>query len=250
MNYNLSNVQTAPSYDALKRNGFTDIDVIAYYGTENPAHRKAMFTDIKNGILTAKAVEIATRKKGTQKCTDKSNKPDIDQVREMALEYMERDWTYRGQTFNLNKLGWRFAFNDRKRALGLCSHSRRTIYLSDYFIEHNSREMKMWINTMVHEIAHAINSQLGGRGHDWQWRNIFMSFGGDGNRTSCDAEFENLLEKPVSKYTTICPNGHTNPSHKLSRSIRDGRTACRKCCDEHNHGKFDKRFVLKQIQNY
>ena len=239
MTYTLQNIQNAPSYDALKRNGFSDIDVVAYYGTTSSSVRTAMFKQIK--------AQSTIEKGGTQKCTANV---DIDAVRDMALEYMEMDWTYRGRTFNLKKMGWKFAFNDRKRALGLCSHRTRTIYLSSYFIEHNTREMKMWVNTMIHEIAHAINSQLGGRGHDWQWRNIFVSFGGDGKRTSGDAEFTNILEKPVSKYTTICPNGHTHPSHKISRAIEQGRRACGKCCNEHANGKFDKRFTLKQIKNY
>ena len=246
MNYTLQNIDTAPSYEALKRNGFSDIDIVAYYGTPIE-DRGEMFIQIKAGNQAKKFNAPTYEKRGTQKCTANV---DIDSVRDMALEYMAKDWTYRGRTFNMNKMGWNFAFNDRKRALGLCSHRERKIYLSSYFIEHNTREMKMWVNTMIHEIAHAINHQLGGRGHDWQWRNIFMSFGGDGNRTSSDAEFSNILEKPVSKYTTICPNGHTHPSHKISRAIEQGRRACTKCCNEHANGRFDKRFALKQIKNY
>lgn len=266
MNYNLSNIHTAPSYDALKRMGFTDLDVVAYYGTPIP-NRKVFINDVKaqNQIksksiyvpqptptIKSKSIYVpqptpTIEKRGTQKCT---GNVDIDTVRDMALEYMEKDWGYKGVTYNMKKMGWKFAFNDRKTALGLCSYRRRTVYLSTFFIENGSREMKMWKNTMIHEIAHAINRQLGGRQHDWQWRDIFVKNGGDGNRTNCDTEFDDLIANPVSKYTTVCPNGHTRPSHKKSRTIAEGRLACTKCCNELANGKFDSRFKLKQIQNY
>lgn len=248
MNYNLSNIQTAPSYDALKRNGFADLDVLAYYGTP-VSDRGTMFKQIKakNDLFSRIALitqpQTVVKKDGTQLCT---GKVDIDSVRDMALVCMGKDYTYRGVTYNMNKMGWKFAFNDRKRALGVCSPRRKTIYLSTFFIESGSREMKMWENTMIHEIAHAINTGLGGRGHDSRWRDIFIKNGGDGNRTSGDTQYDDLLERPVSKYTTVCPNGHTSPSHKRSRNIEDGRISCGKCCS----GSFDKRFLLKQIQNY
>jgi hypothetical protein len=248
MNYNLSNIQTAPSYDALKRNGFADLDVLAYYGTP-VSDRGTMFKQIKakNDLFSRIALitqpQTVVKKDGTQKCT---GKVDIDSVRDMALVCMGKDYTYRGVTYNMNKMGWKFAFNDRKIALGLCSHRRKTIYLSTFFIESGSREMKMWENTMIHEIAHAINAQIGGRGHSWQWRDIFIKNGGDGKRTNGDTQFNDLIEKPVSKYTTICANGHASPSHKRRRNIEDGRISCGKCCS----GRFDNRFLLKQIQNY
>jgi len=183
---------------------------------------------------------------GTQKCLS----VDIDSVRDMALINMAKTWTYRGRTFNLNDMGWKFAFNDRKRANGLCSPRNRTIYLSTYIIENATREMSGWENTMVHEIAHAINYHMGGRGHDWQWKNIFLSFGGTGDRCSKDVGFEDLIANPISKYTITCVNGHHKPGYKNSRAVVAGRRACSKCCNEHNNGKFDNRFILTQITNY
>jgi hypothetical protein len=242
MNYTLENIHTSRSYEALRRNGFTDIDVVAYYGTPI-SDRATMIKQIKfkKDIVLVAPTPRATENRNTQMCT-----VDIDTVREMALEHMEKDWTYKGQTFNMKQLGWSFAFNERKRALGLCSYRSKTIYLSQWFIDHNTREMKMWINTMVHEIAHAINGQLGGRGHDYQWRNIFVSFGGNGERTSGDAEFTNLLENPISKYTLVCPNGHTRPSYKIKRR----GTSCGKCNEEHGMKGYQERFKMKQIKNY
>jgi len=244
MNYDLTNIHTARSYEALKRNGFSDIDVVAYYGT--PIADRPM-------MLRQRQVKIDTRQtvlpseQGTQKCTAKA---DIDAIRDMALEYMEKDWIYRGRVFNLSKLGWSFNFFDRKGANGMCSSYRKKIFLSAWIIENGEREMEGWINTMVHEISHAINNILGGRGHDRQWRTIFLSFGGSGDRCSKDVTFTDLINNPKSKYTLICPNGHTSLSHKLSRVAQRGGKACGVCCREHNGGKFSSKYILKQIQNY
>lgn len=185
--------------------------------------------------------ETLVKSVGTQKCI-----VNIDTVRDMAFECMEKTYTYRGRQFNLSNLGWRFKFSSKKCALGTCYISKREIALSEWFIENGEREMKMWKNTMVHEIAHAINHILGGRGHDWQWRDIFVTLGGNGERTSGDTKFRNIVKNPVSKYTLICPNGHASISHKVKRR----KVACGKCCNKLNGGEYTDKFLLKQIKNW
>lgn len=241
MRFTLDNVSSTPSYDILKRNGLSDENIIQYYALPNE-QRSAFFKTFNVVVVSKPKPIVSTPKVGTQMCT-----VDIDSVRDMALEHMAMDFEYRGQTFNMNQLGWKFAFNDRKRALGQCHYSCKTIYLSQWFIEHNTREMKMWINTMVHEIAHAINFYYyGGRGHDWRWRDIFMSFGGDGKRCSSDAEFTDLIDNPISKYTLVCPNGHTRPSYKIMRRS----SSCGKCNKERGLSGYQEQFKMKQIKNY
>jgi predicted SprT family Zn-dependent metalloprotease len=239
MNYTLQTISTAPSYEALTRNGFTDIDVLAYYGTPKE-HRGTMFIQIKAEVQRKKFgapkpkvnIYTPTENLGAQKCTSKAN---LDDVRQMAMEYMEKTWSYRGRTFNLDKLG------------GQCWGSRKKIYLSQWVVEGSEREMSGWINTMVHEIAHAINHIMGGRGHDWQWRDIFTSFGGSGERCSSDVTFGNLIEKPISKYTLVCNScGSQSPSHKIKKRA----SACGKCCNEKNGGRYTSEFILEQIKNY
>jgi len=179
----------------------------------------------------------------TQKCTSKA---DMDDIRQMAMEYMEKTWTYRGREFNLSNLGWSFHFNTRRGANGMCYSSRKRIYLSQWVANNSDRTLEGWINTMVHEIAHAVNGMMGGRGHDWQWRDIFMSWGGTGDRCSKDVTFSDLIENPVSKYTLVCPNGHTRPSHK----IRKRGSSCNDCNKEHGVSGYQERFKFKQIKNY
>lgn len=250
--YTLDNITTAQSYSALSRRGFTNAQMVEYYNFTNPMDRKKMFARLTQPQTAPKITVSAPIRQicsnqlvGTQKCT-----VDVDSVRDMALDYIERTWTVRGRDFKLTDMGWKFKFNDRKNANGLCSPRNRTIYLSTYVIENATREMSGWINTMVHEIAHAINHHLGGRGHDRQWKSIFLQMGGSGERCSSDVVFENLIKNPISKYTTICPNGHTKPSHKRSRLIEQGRQACGKCCKELNGGKYTSAYNLTQIKNY
>jgi hypothetical protein len=267
MIYTLANVSQAPSYNALQRSGLSDIKIIAYYGTPK-ADRRLMLQQLQRSQKSTASQQIVVvgsgtpnflaRKLGQTIAIDTYKTPqaktqlctgvDIDSVRDMALTYMDKTYTYRGKTFNPHQEGWKFAFNDRKRALGLCSYRRRTIYLSTFFINQGSREMKMWVNTMVHEIAHAFAKEgFGDRGHGWLWKDMFISFGGDGKRCNGDTEFGNLLENPVSKYTLICGTCDTQePSHKIKRR----KSACSKCCDEHNGGRYSEKYVLRQIKNY
>tara|TARA_R110000851_G_scaffold196444_3_gene347397 strand:+ start:5593 stop:6348 length:756 start_codon:yes stop_codon:yes gene_type:complete len=251
MNYTLQNINTAPSYEALTRNGFSDLDVVAYYGTAK-VDRVTMFKQLKAEIQRKKFnapqpkvnIYVPTEKVVTQKCTTKAN---LDDVRQMALEYMDKTWTYRGRDFNLSELGWSFYFNNKKGSNGQCWGGRKKIYLSQWVLENSDRGMEGWINTMVHEIAHAVNHIMGGRGHDRQWRDIFMSWGGTGDRCSKDVTFSDLLKNPVSKYTLHCEScGKTSPSHKKKRRA----SACGKCCKEKNGGRYTDRFVLEQIKNY
>lgn len=227
-----------PSYDALKRNGLSDENIVQYYSLPI-GQRGAFFSTFKNP--TPQPTKVA-------KPTINFQTNDIDAIRDMALELMETTFTYRGVEFNAKQLGWRFGFNDRKRALGLCRYTVKKIELSQYFIENGSRDPKMWKNTMIHELAHAMNYwYYGGTGHDWRWRDIFMSWGGNGQRTSGDTEFGNLLENPVSKYTLVCDScGDQRPSHKVKKN----KSACYKCCTKHNGGRYSEKYVLRQVKNY
>jgi predicted SprT family Zn-dependent metalloprotease len=61
---------------------------------------------------------------------------------------------------------WSFAYNRRKRSLGLCLYGRRRIELSAHLVRHNSRDEI--VDTLLHEIAHALVGP--GHGHGRRWR--------------------------------------------------------------------------------
>jgi len=177
---------------------------------------------------------------GTQMCTK-------SEVYAMAMDYMGRNFEWQGVIYNMNKMGWKFEFSTKKNALGTCRFNRfrkvGTIFLSEWIIENSKETFDKWVNTILHEIAHAIDyMQNGSSSHDWNWKRIARSIGCDAERTTT-LEFDDLRENPISKYTLLCPNGHTFPSHKKKVGHRE--TSCPKCA---NH--FDSRYVLKQIKNW
>jgi predicted SprT family Zn-dependent metalloprotease len=77
-------------------------------------------------------------------------------ARALALELMARHGLQ----------GWSFAFNKRKRTLGLCRFAQRRIELSIHLADRNSTEEVR--DTVLHEIAHALVGP--GHGHDAVWR--------------------------------------------------------------------------------
>jgi predicted SprT family Zn-dependent metalloprotease len=77
-------------------------------------------------------------------------------ARELAHELISRHGLF----------GWSFAFNHRKRAMGLCRFAARTIEVSVYLVERNDLDEVR--DTLLHEIAHALVGP--GHGHDAVWQ--------------------------------------------------------------------------------
>jgi predicted SprT family Zn-dependent metalloprotease len=68
---------------------------------------------------------------------------------------------------------WSFAFNRRKRSMGMCFYERQAIELSIWFIERNAEEAIR--DTLLHEIAHALVGP--GHGHDEVWKQKCIAIG-------------------------------------------------------------------------
>jgi predicted SprT family Zn-dependent metalloprotease len=109
---------------------------------------------------------------------------DLQKAQTMATDMMK----------HYNLVGWAFRFDRSVSRLGMCSHGRKTIFLSTHATTVNSEEQVL--NTILHEIAHALVS--GDHGHDDVWRNKAISIGCDGERCS------NIAVKAPSKYTIAC----------------------------------------------
>lgn len=62
--------------------------------------------------------------------------------------------------------GWTFAWNRRKRSLGLCRYRDRQIELSVYFVKGNGEELVR--ETILHEIAHALAGEEAVHGPKWK----------------------------------------------------------------------------------
>lgn len=88
---------------------------------------------------------------------------------------------------------WTFAFNRRKRAMGMCYFTHKLIELSIYFVECNGRDEI--VDTLLHEIAHALVGP--GHGHDAVWKQKCLEIGAK------PARFGNA-RMPVGRWQAAC----------------------------------------------
>lgn len=102
-----------------------------------------------------------------------------DKARSIALAEMRKWGLFEGTR------PWKFAFNTRKRALGLCAPRQRTIFLSTYYLDKVSDAETL--DTIRHEIAHALEAvRHGTGGHGPVWKRIAREVGANPERL-CDA---------------------------------------------------------------
>jgi len=115
---------------------------------------------------------------------------------------------------------WRFAFNGRKRALGLCSYRMRTVFLSRHFVALN--DWSKVRSTVVHEIAHVLAGP--NAGHGPQWKAIARSLGDSGERCA-NVAAEGITMAPPT-WVGRCPGGHPHKAYRRPKSVR----SCAACC--------------------
>ena len=168
----------------------------------------------------------------------------LDNIIQMVAECMDTTFVINNKEYNLNKLGWSFSFSQRKRALGTCRKSNKTIYLSKWIILNSNNNLEAWRNTMLHEIAHAIDIEIRGiSNHDSHWQSIAIAVGSDGQRCA-HVDYKGNVK---SKYTIKCNNcNNERPAHRRRKKIVEGRVSCGRC----SGSTFNKKYVLELIQNY
>ena len=128
---------------------------------------------------------------------------------------------------------WKFAFDRAKRRFGLCRYKHRQITASRDLTELNSEAE--FIDTILHEIAHALVGP--GHGHNSVWRERAIEIGCSGNRCG-------RVKTVAPKFKGICPEcGNADFAHKRLNN------ACEICCEQFNNGKFseDFRFVWSRV---
>jgi predicted SprT family Zn-dependent metalloprotease len=123
-------------------------------------------------------------------------------------------------------MGYSFAFNNRKRSAGICSYRRKTIELSKPITQHS--EVKDVIDTILHEIAHALVGS--GHGHDSVWQRKAIEIGANGKRCYDDTSSHTIAYNTIAKYKGVCIGGHDHFRNKLSRK----RQSCSVCSPRFN----------------
>jgi len=181
---------------------------------------------------------------------EENDKTTFGEIERLANKMLATTWTidiYRSrlaQDFNLKERGWKFEFNSRKRAAGVCSRERKTIYLSKYLLEQNLHKSLEFENTIRHELAHAIDIEMRGKSdHSRVWKAIAKAVLCTAERCYTGSE----IGDKKSKYTLVCDTCETEqPSHKRKKRI----SACGDCCRNYNGGRYTEKYALRQVQNY
>lgn len=138
-------------------------------------------------------------------------------------------------------MGWKISFNNNKSTAGICNYSKRTIFLSRFYLEHGSME-KSW-DTITHEIAHALVGP--GHGHGYVWRTQHIKLGGSGNRGYVLEGKVKEAFKSSAKWTGICPRNseHTVSRNRLTKTAKS--SSCSRCSTT-----FNKDLIFVWEQNY
>jgi predicted SprT family Zn-dependent metalloprotease len=192
-------------------------------------------------------MNLAKEKYFTRDCST-----NLKEIKDLAWELLETTFTidiYRHgepKNFKLADLGWTFEFNSRKRAAGLCSWGKKTIFISKYLLSQNLDKAVEFENTIRHEIAHAIDFEMRGRSdHSKIWKAIAHQVLCNGERCYSG---EVIQTKVKTKYTLKCVEDgcdYERPSHKRLKVNARSRPCCTTC---YNAGKGYQ--FLVQVQNY
>lgn len=115
---------------------------------------------------------------------------------------------------------WSFAYNRRKRAMGLCVYRRRAIELSIYFVQRNGDGEV--VDTILHEIAHALVGP--GHGHDAVWKRKCVEIGAEPLRCG-------QADMPGGRWQARC-GGCGRSFHRHRKPTRTHGWFCRACGPE------------------
>lgn len=133
---------------------------------------------------------------------------------------------------------WSLSVNSRAKSRhAQCNYTDKIIEFSRKTLteEYPTRD---FLNTVYHEVAHAIVGP--GHGHDRVWREKHISLGGNGMTRSTI----NLNKNSDYKYVGICPRNSEHKRYKHRRSAKMFGISCGQC----SPGKFDPELKFKWYQ--
>ena len=133
-------------------------------------------------------------------------------------------------------LNWTLRLGTAKRQNGSCFTHKKRITLSKNYISLNTEELV--IDTILHEIAHALVGS--NHGHDNVWKQKCIEIGARPVRTK-----DNIVSV-VGKYDYKCKKCEIIVhAHRQKRR----EIACADCCNKYNNGRFTKEYLFERVEN-
>ena len=121
---------------------------------------------------------------------------NLKEAHELAISEMD--------SWQLISQGWTFSFNRRRTSFGLCDHTKKQIQLSKITAENEPRESVL--NTIRHEIAHAIAGSRADHGIVWQRVARIVGCTDINSVATPTIETREAITKTI-KYVMVCPKG-------------------------------------------
>jgi predicted SprT family Zn-dependent metalloprotease len=138
-----------------------------------------------------------------------------------------------------NLTGWAFAWSNRRAQMGVCEYNTKTVRVS----RHLTGDPTELVDTLLHEVAHAIAGPLAGHGPEWQAWAVRL-----GARPKAAATITQDEVDDVYLWVGVCPNcGNKTGRFRLTAQAK--RRACGDCCDRHNGGRWSEQFVWVWTRN-
>ena len=123
------------------------------------------------------------------------------------MDFKEAQILIRENMLKHKLINWTVKFNRKTSILGSCNPGIKNLNFSKVFIEHNSKELVL--NTILHEIAHALDPEVMKAPHGRNWKTIALSIRCDGKRL---ANRLNIIQPPDMK-DAILPLFDSGLSH-------------------------------------
>jgi len=150
---------------------------------------------------------------------------DTQRAAMLAVDLMEKHGLYRYPNL------WTFEFDNARARFGRCSFRRRVISISRILVE-LTPEAEV-LDTILHEIAHALAGPHAGHGRIWKL--MAVSIGAKPTRCVTASHLKSIgvqLPATTRKWTGTCPAGHTVT--RRSRVRRGRIISCARCCPYFN----------------
>lgn len=128
---------------------------------------------------------------------------------------------------------WSVVFDRARLRFGRCVYKAKRIQLSRYLVELNDEAHVL--DTILHEIAHAVLPP--GAGHGLVWQRKAREIGC--NARAC-YETASVTMVPGKYQATCATCGFVAHAYKR----RKRRTACSTCCRAYSGGRFDEKYLL------